>query len=63
LQLEPGRFRSNIVASFHVGLTASTRAFAVAAGALNPDNGETFRLLVVDTAASPWSLTTLQPIP
>ena len=36
--------------------------FAVAAGALSPSQGdESFRLIAVDTSASPWTASTLQP--
>jgi hypothetical protein len=48
------------VAEFTVPVTASTRAFAVAAGSL-AGNGEAFRLLVVDTTAFPWGVATINP--
>jgi hypothetical protein len=49
------------VASYHVNAYAGLRAFVVAAGDLAPDGAEaSFRLLAVDTAATPWSVTTYQ---
>lgn len=45
------------VAQFAVTTVAGLRAFAVAAGALTPGMGEApFQLLVVDSAASPWTV-------
>jgi hypothetical protein len=51
------------VASFHVPATAGLRAFAIAAGALDPTQGQSFRLLAVDTATSPWTVGTVNPQP
>lgn len=49
------------VVSYHVDAYAELRAFVVAAGDLAPDGAEAgFRLLAVDTAKSPWSVTTYQ---
>ncbi len=49
---------------FHVPLEDGERAFVVAAGDLIPDAAEeTFRLLLVDTAKTPWSLVTIDPNP
>jgi Domain of unknown function (DUF4397) len=49
------------VASFHVDAYAGLRSFVVAAGDLAPDGAEAgFRLLAVDTATAPWSVTTYQ---
>jgi hypothetical protein len=36
------------------------KAFVVAAGSLG-GNGQAFRFLAVNTAAKPWSVTTIQP--
>jgi uncharacterized protein DUF4397 len=54
---------ATVVASFHVSTLAGQRAFAIAAGALDPMNGQSFRLLVVDTSTSPWSAGTIFPQP
>lgn len=49
------------IASYHVDAYAGLRAFVVAAGDLGPDGDEAgFRLLAVDTATTPWSVTTYQ---
>jgi hypothetical protein len=49
------------VVSYHVNAYAGLRSFVVAAGDLVPDGAEaSFRLLSVDTAATPWSVTTYQ---
>lgn len=51
-----------IAARFSVTPQAKSRAFAVAAGTLSPHRSpNTFRLLVVDTAAQPWSLAAVHP--
>jgi hypothetical protein len=50
------------VASFTVGTSAGLRAFAVAAGSLT-GTGETFRLVVVDTGAFPWTAAEVAPNP
>lgn len=63
LGVTPADANSTVVASFHVTTTPGLRAFAIAAGALSPANGESFRLLVVDTATSPWSVATIHPQP
>ncbi|WP_163990315.1 DUF4397 domain-containing protein [Pyxidicoccus caerfyrddinensis] len=47
------------------GLFIGRGVFAVAAGALSPTHGEneaSFRLVAVDTSASPWVAVTLQPV-
>ena len=50
------------VASFTIPATSGERAFTVAAGALAPAAGEAFfRLLVVDTSATPWTVTPVHP--
>jgi hypothetical protein len=50
------------VATFTIPATSGLRAFTVAAGALSPAPGQkSFRLLLVDTARSPWTATTLFP--
>jgi hypothetical protein len=61
LGVTPAGANATVVAAFHVNTAAGTRAFGVAAGALDPQNGESFRLLVVDTASTPWSVTTVHP--
>lgn len=49
------------IVSYHVDAYAGLRAFVVAAGDLEPEEAEAgFRLLAVDTAATPWSVTTYQ---
>ncbi|MFO0669208.1 MAG: DUF4397 domain-containing protein [Polyangiaceae bacterium] len=51
-----------IAARFSVTPSAGGRGFAVAAGTLSPHRStNTFRLLVVDTAAQPWSVTAVHP--
>jgi len=59
----PAGANGTVVASFHLQTTAGVRAFGVAAGALDASNGQSFRLLVVDTAATPWSVSTVHPQP
>jgi hypothetical protein len=49
------------VAEFTVPTSAGLQAFAVAAGALDPTNGQSFRLMVVVTNIFPW--TTLEILP
>jgi hypothetical protein len=50
------------VASFTLPAVNGQRAFTVAAGALQPKQGQkSFRLLVVDTAKTPWTVSTLFP--
>lgn len=49
------------VAEFTVPTSAGLQAFAVAAGALDPLKGETFRLVVVVTNSFPWSALEIQP--
>jgi hypothetical protein len=52
----------NAIATFDVETVDGLRAFAVAAGALNPDAGEqAFRLLVVNTTTMPWTAATINP--
>jgi hypothetical protein len=63
LGVAPAGQDSTVVASFHVPATAGARAFAIAAGALDSTQGQSFRLLAVDTATSPWSVGTVQPQP
>jgi hypothetical protein len=63
LGVTPAGANDIVVAAFHVITAPGTRAFGVAAGALNADNGASFRLLVVDTASSPWSVGTVHPQP
>jgi len=61
LGVTPAGQDTSIVASFAVAATPGVRAFGVAAGALGAANGQAFRLLVVDTAASPWTVATVLP--
>jgi hypothetical protein len=63
LGVTPADANSTVVASFHVTTAAGLRAFAIASGALSSEKGESFRLLVVDTATSPWSVATIHPQP
>ncbi len=48
------------VATFDLTPPSGLRAFAVAAGSL-AGNGESFRLLLVDTSASPWTAASVLP--
>jgi hypothetical protein len=50
------------VASFSISTTAGLRAFAVAAGSFL-GNGESFRLVVVDTGVYPWQAAEVSPLP
>lgn len=59
----PANANNTVVASFHVTTAPGMRAFAIASGALAPEKGQSFRLLVVDTATSPWSVATIHPQP
>jgi hypothetical protein len=59
--ITPAGLNSNLVARFTVPATNDNRAFVLASGALNPQKGQSFRLLVVDTAASPWTVSTVHP--
>lgn len=53
---------ANPIATFDVAPVAGLRAFAVAAGALAPDGGEqSFRLVLVDASASPWTVSSVSP--
>ncbi len=63
LGVTPAGANSQVVASFHVTTEAGIRAFGIAAGALSPQNGESFRLLVVDTSKAPWTVATVHPQP
>ncbi len=52
------------VVDFHVPAEPGERGFVIAAGDLAPEGFEAgFRLLVVDTATNPWSLTSVAPNP
>jgi hypothetical protein len=57
----PAGANTTLVARFTVPVATDNRAFVLAAGALNTQRGQGFRLLVVDTAAAPWTVTTLLP--
>lgn len=63
LGVTPANANDTVVASFHVTTAPGLRAFGIASGALAPENGQSFRLLVVDTATSPWSVATIHPQP
>jgi hypothetical protein len=55
LGVAPNGSDANVVASFGIGTAPGVRAFAVAAGSLSK-HGAPFQLLLVHTAASPWSV-------
>lgn len=55
LGVAPNGSDSNVVASFAIGTAPGVRAFGVAAGSLT-SHGAPFQLLVVHTAASPWTV-------
>ena len=59
----PAGQNDTVVASFHAPTFAGLRAFGIASGALSPANGESFRLLVVDTSVTPWAIATVHPQP
>jgi hypothetical protein len=50
-----------IVARFTLPATTGERAFVLAAGALDARKGQPFRLAVVDTASSPWTVAHVFP--
>jgi hypothetical protein len=52
---------TSTVATFDVTTTAGLRAFVVAAGALEASDGQSFRLLAVDTSVSPWTVASVLP--
>src|SRR5690606_35364315 len=54
LGVTPAGANDQVVASFHVTTAPGTRAFGIAAGALDPSNGAPFRLFVVDVTSTPW---------
>jgi len=56
----PAGQNGSIVARLTVPVTADQRAFVVAGGSLG-NHGQGFRFLVVDTAPSPWTVTTALP--
>jgi len=61
LGVTPAGQDASIVARFAVTATPGARAFGVAAGALGAGRGQAFRLLVVDTATSPWTAAAIAP--
>lgn len=63
LGVTPAADNATVVASFHVTTEAGIRAFGIASGALDPQNGASFRLLVVNTAVTPWTVGTIHPQP
>ena len=56
--ITPAGYNATLVARFTLPAASAQRAFVVAAGALTVRPGQSFRLLVVDTAASPWTVGT-----
>lgn len=52
---------STIVARFGLTAARGARTFVVAAGSLDPQHGQGFRLLTVDTNASPWTVASATP--
>ena len=63
LGVTPAGDNSTVVAAFHVTTEPGLRGFGIAAGALAASNGQSFRLLVVDTATMPWTVATVHPQP
>lgn len=59
LGVTPMGQNNTIVNSFTVPVAAGHRVFVVAAGALDTNKGQGFRLLAVDTVASPWAVATI----
>jgi Domain of unknown function (DUF4397) len=59
--ITPAGQASTFVARFTVPATNDQRAFVLAAGALSAQKGQSFRLLVVDTQPTPWTVTTVHP--
>ncbi len=59
--ITPAGLDSTFVARFTVPATSDNRAFVLASGALDPQKGQSFRLLVVDTASAPWTVSTVHP--
>jgi len=57
----PAGQNSSLVARVTLPATNAQRAFVLAGGALNPQRGQGFRFFLVDTAASPWTVTTALP--
>lgn len=55
--VSPAGMNSTVAATFTLPVVAGTRNIAIAAGAISADEEEQpFRLLVVNTAASPWTV-------
>lgn len=54
----PASVNTSIVARVTVASQAQQRAFVIAAGALGAGRGQSFRFLTVDTAKTPWTVTT-----
>jgi hypothetical protein len=52
---------TSTVATFDVTTNAGSRAFVVAAGALDPSRGQAFRLIAVETNATPWVAASVLP--
>jgi hypothetical protein len=62
LGVTPAGSEASIVARFSITPGVGQRAFAIAAGALNPPHGaQGFRFAVVDTAATPWTVAHVFP--
>jgi hypothetical protein len=59
--ITPAGYNSTVVARFTVPAANEQRAFVVAGGSLTSHIGQSFRLLVVDSAASPWTVSAVLP--
>ena len=59
--ITPAGYNSTLVARFTVPAANTERAFVVASGSLSAHLGQSFRLLVVDTAATPWTVSAVLP--
>jgi hypothetical protein len=59
----PAGSDTTVVAAIHTPVTAGMRAFGLAAGALDPSHGQSFRLIAVDTSVTPWIAATVMPQP
>ena len=59
--ITPAGYNATLVARFTVPAASTQRAFVVAGGSLRAHLGQSFRLLVVDTAVSPWTVGAILP--
>ena len=57
----PAGYNATLVARFTVPAANTQRAFVIAGGSLSAHLGQSFRLLVVDTAATPWTASAVLP--